>query len=56
MQPNGIRTGFSSEDEGAAAEGGVVLKGAWDKALARRWADKRGSVQGDITKSTDHRE
>ena len=42
--------------EVAAAEGGVVLKGARDKETARRGAEGGGSLQGDMMKSTDHKE
>ena len=34
----------------------MVVKGAGDKELARREAAEGGSVQGDMTKSTNHNE
>ena len=43
-----------TDAEGAAGEGGVVLKRAGDREPARRAADRRGSVQGHMMNSIDH--
>ena len=45
-----------ADAEGAAGERGMVLKGAGDKEPVRRGAEGRGSVQGNMMKSTEHNE